>query len=61
MLAAVTDKHEAELNVLAPVITAMLGKLESEGTTEVGVVQSAEREEVLLQKLLPLTKTIETV
>ena len=60
MLAAVADVHEARLGVLAPVIGAMLTKLEGEGTVAVGIVQSAEREEVLLQKLLPLTKATET-
>jgi hypothetical protein len=60
MLAAVTDTHEARLGVLAPVIAGMLSKLEAEGTVAVGIVQSAEREEVLLQKLLPLTKATET-
>ena len=59
MLAAVTDTHEARLGVLAPVIAGMLSKLEAEGTVAVGIVQSAEREEVLLQKLLPLTKATE--
>ena len=60
MLAAVTDTHESRLGVLAPVIAGMLSKLEAEDTVAVGIVQSAEREEVLLQKLLPLTKATET-
>lgn len=60
ILAAVTDIHEARLGVLCPVIAGMLSKLETDGTIVVGIVQSAEREEVLLQKLLPLTKATET-
>ena len=60
MLASVTDSHETQLGVLAPVIAAMLRKLEDDDLGGTGVAAHAEREEVLLQRVLPITKTIET-